>query len=412
MNKSLWIASELYYPETTSTGYILTKIAEGLTDVISVSVLCGQPSYSARGIRAPSRETYNGVKIIRCWATTLNKDILPLRLINLITITISIFIYALFKINKNDLVLIVTNPPTLPFVIAVACKIRKGKCLLLVHDVYPEAAVVAGKLSANSPLANLLVRLTSLLYRGMEYIFVIGRDMQEKVAGRLAKDKDRVIIATNWADLDLVVPDARRLNNLLKELGLTDKFVVQYAGNIGYLNDIESIVRAALLLKEQKDIHFLFIGSGVKKCQIELAVKENGISNVTILNHRPRNEQSTFLNACDIALISLVNGMKGVSVPSRTYNTLAVGKPIIGIVEDRSELALVIEEERVGWVVPPGMPKKLASVILEAKSQPDLLVQMGARARHAAERKYSFERIKQTYEATIASVLNYGKQSW
>ena len=79
--KKLWIVSELYYPETSSTGYILTKIAEGLAaKAIPVSVLCSQPTYSARGTRASSREKRNRVNIHRCLGTTLNKDILFLLL--------------------------------------------------------------------------------------------------------------------------------------------------------------------------------------------------------------------------------------------------------------------------------------------------------------------------------------------
>ncbi|HEY0659489.1 MAG TPA: hypothetical protein VGD05_13490, partial [Pyrinomonadaceae bacterium] len=63
--KTLWVVTELYYPEETSTGYYLTRIAEGLTDDYEVKVLCGQPNYSARGVRAPKREIHKQVEIFR-----------------------------------------------------------------------------------------------------------------------------------------------------------------------------------------------------------------------------------------------------------------------------------------------------------------------------------------------------------
>jgi len=405
-NKTLWIISELYYPETTSTGYILTQLAEGLSSCFTVNVICSQPTYSARGKKAPVQEVRHGVNIRRCWGTTLEKDILLFRLINLVTITVSIFFSALRHLKRDDLALVVTNPPALPFAIALACRLKQARCSLIVHDVYPDLAIAAGKLKANSLLAGILDRLNTKLYCGMEYIFVLGRDMQVKISERLDRRKDRVVIATNWADLDLVMPGERSENVLLTELGLKDQFVLQYAGNIGYPNDIKTIIEAATYLKDRKDIHFLFIGSGARKREIELAIIDGSLSNITILPPRPRTDQSNFLNACDVALIALVDGMKGVSVPSRTYNTLAAGKPIIAIVEPGSELAMVIEEEGVGWRVTPGHPEELVSAILAARSQPDLLAQMGKRARKVAESKYSFEGVLQVFRTTLLGSNN------
>src|SRR5215471_21726608 len=94
MIQRLWVVSELYYPEETSTGYLLTKIAEGLAQHFPVYVLCSQPTYAVRGVRAPYREKHHGVHIQRCWATTLNKDNVLFRLINLVPISVSIFVSA------------------------------------------------------------------------------------------------------------------------------------------------------------------------------------------------------------------------------------------------------------------------------------------------------------------------------
>src|SRR4051812_5064766 len=87
----LWVVSELYYPEETSTGYYLTRIAEGLADHRDVKVLCGQPTYSARGVVAPKHEVHNGVEIFRASGTTLDKNVIPFRLLNMITLGLSIF---------------------------------------------------------------------------------------------------------------------------------------------------------------------------------------------------------------------------------------------------------------------------------------------------------------------------------
>ncbi len=118
--KNLWVVTELYYPEETSTGYYLTKIAEGLTDNFNVKVLCGQPNYSGRGIHAPKREVHKDVKIFRAFGTTLDKNVILFRLVNMLTLSFSVFFKALLNFKKKDRILVVTTPPSLPFIAAFA----------------------------------------------------------------------------------------------------------------------------------------------------------------------------------------------------------------------------------------------------------------------------------------------------
>src|SRR5690606_26497084 len=100
---TLWIISELYYPEETSTGYYMTRIAEGLVapaHAENVAVICGQPNYSARGKISPKFEEHKGVSIYRCASTRLDKNVLPFRLLNMLTLSCSIFFKALFRIKR------------------------------------------------------------------------------------------------------------------------------------------------------------------------------------------------------------------------------------------------------------------------------------------------------------------------
>lgn len=400
----LWVVSELYYPEETSTGYILTKIAEGLAVGRNVRVVCGQPTYSSRGVRAPARERRKGVEIERCWGTTWNKDILPLRLVNLLTISCSIFVRLLCDLRSGERVLVVTNPPLLPFVVALACRLRRARCLLLIHDVYPEVAVAAGLLRSESPVARLLNNCVRRLYASVENIIVLGRDMKSLAQAKLTDGQDRVVVIPNWADLELVRPEARSSNPLSNELGLLDRFVLQYAGNMGQSHNIEGVLECATLLASDPAFHFLVIGSGAKRRWLKRAVNDRCLNNITLLDHRPRSQSQDFLNACDVAIITMVAGMAGVSVPSRLYNVLATGKPIIAVADPNSELALVVSEEQIGWVVPPNNAEALANAVREAASDQPRLEQMGRRARRAAETKYSLERVIRAYADLLADL--------
>ena len=402
----VWVLTELYYPEDTSTGYFLTKTAEALSECYPVYVLSSQPTYAARGIRAPARELHNGVHIQRCVGTALNKDILLFRLINLVTITLSIMFTALIRVQRGDCVMVATNPPVLPFGIALVCRLRGCKCVLLVQDVYPEALLASRLASSRSLLVRTLSWMTCRLYASMERIVVLGRDMEALVKRRLDGNASKAVLIHNWADVDEISPRARQENSLLQKLGLADKFVLQYSGNIGRMHGIECLVDTARQMAAHPDVHFLFIGAGAKRQWLEDTVEREGIPNVTILPLRPRSEIETSLNACDVALISLLPGAAGVSVPSRMYNVMAAGKPIIAVAEQESELSLVVQEESIGWVVPPEQPAELRKAILEAKSDRGRLAEMGSRARFVAEQKYTLERISRLYQQMVRDLAS------
>jgi len=314
---------------------------------------------------------------------------------------LSLFLKALSRVRKSDVVIAVTNPPLLPFLVAIACRFRSARYVLRVDDVYPEALTATGLARPESIVVQILARMTRRLYRSVDLLVVMGRDMERLARQKLGGTTRQISVIPNWADVALVTPVPKADPALLHELGLVDKFVVQCAGNMGRAQGVENMLRAAGLLKEEKDIHFLFIGAGAKRRWMENEVSDKHLSNVTLLDQRPRSDQPNFLNACDIAMASLLPGMTGAGVPSRMYNIMAAGKPIIAIAGPDSELSLVVQEERIGWVVPPDQPEKLMEVILEAKAHPEALCLMGKRARGIAEAKYSPDRIISTYSELL-----------
>ena len=387
--QKLWVVSELYYPEETSTGYYLTRTAESMAEAFDVKVICGQPNYAARGILAAKYESRKGVEIFRVGGTTLNKNVIFFKLINMVTLSIAIFFKALLKFRAKDRVLVVTTPPTLPFVSAIAALIRGAHYVLVIHDNYPEILFAAGKSKEGGVFATILNYCNRWLFKHSSKVIVVSRDMELLVKRKTAGLDIPIAVIQNWAELETVRPTPRDENVLLKELGLEEKFVFLYAGNMGYPNDIETIVESADRLRDNRKIHFIFLGTGVKEKALRKSIDELKLTNVTLLAPKPRGEQITFLNACDVALVSLVAKMRGVSMPSRTYNILAAGKPMLALTDDESELAMVIEEDRVGWHIPPGNADRLVAAINDIYNMRDCLQEFGERARASALEKYS-----------------------
>jgi glycosyltransferase involved in cell wall biosynthesis len=402
---NIWVLSELYHPEDSATGHNVTNVAEGLAESFHVRVLCAQPTYKYRGLKAPKNEVHNKVNIHRCSATSLNKDVMAFRLVNLVTISFSIFLNALVRIRREDVVLVVTNPPTLPFVVYIACRIRCARLVLRVEDVYPDALVAAGMLKSGSFLVRVFDALQRRLYEGAVQIIVLGRDMMQLVQSKMDRNISHVTLITNFADSDQLSPLPRSSNPLLKSLVLIDKFVILYSGNMGRTHGIENLLECAKILKTENHIHFLFIGFGAKELWLKNNVQKYGLDNVTVLPLQPRSDLNSSLNACDIAVISFVKGMSGISVPCRMYNIMSVGKPILAVSDRESELSQVIEEENIGWIVNPDEPDLIAKTVLEASSNYELLSQMSTRIRALAIEKYSLVAIQQKYKDLIDQLI-------
>lgn len=400
--RRIWIITELYYPELTSTGYYMTEIAKGLATQRPVSVICGQPNYSARGLTAPRRETLDGVDIYRLPFARLDKNILFFRVVNMATLAVAVFFTALRNLRSGEQVLVVTTPPLLPFVAAIAALARGCTYTLLIHDVYPDLAAAVGKTRRGSFVFRLADFFNRWLYKHSQRIIVVGRDMAEKIRQKAAGLDPRIEYIPNWAELETIEPRRREGNQLLSSLGITADLVLLYAGNFGYPNDIETILEAARILSIDGDsVHFLFIGDGVKRPLVEAAASDADKPNVTYIGPRPRAEQINFLNACDVGLVALVRGMLGVSMPSRTYNLLAAGRPILAITEHGSELQQTVAETGAGWAIEPGEPDALVRQIREIMARRDELAEIGQRAREAAVGRFGLSEAIAKYREVL-----------
>ena len=406
--KQIWVLSEIYFPEESSTSYLLTKTAEGLAQEYKVTAITGPATNFFQRIDSPKYELRNNVEIFRCQGTSFDKNSIVGRLINLLTRSITIFWKSLLSCQRQDVILVVTNPPLLPFV-ALLLKWLKGcRLVLLVHDVYPEVLIATGICQPSSLIVKIGKLVNHILYNQCSKIVTLGRDMSKLVRAKLSGNDEltKIVCISNWADCEIIKPIDRSSNLLLQKLGVANKFVVLYAGNIGRTHGVEYIAQAAKILQSNQNIYFIISGFGYKKKWLEEYVHDNSLNNISILDPCPTSELIILLNACNAAIISFIPGMAGVSVPSRMYNQMAAGKPILAVADDWSELAQVVKEEEIGWIIEPGNVASLAYTIRSAAINPELCCQMGSKAAVVAQKKYNFARSNQSYKELFRKLFN------
>jgi choline dehydrogenase-like flavoprotein len=168
--------------------------------------------------------------------------------------------------------------------------------------------------------------------------------------------------------------------------GRESKFIVGLSGNLGFTHSPGTVFEAARLLQRDKDIHFILSGWGIGWKQLKELQATGRLTNITLLDPVPQAELVEFLSAADVWIIPYRRKIAGVSVPSRMYNLLAIGRAIIVAAEPHSEAALVVNEEAIGWAARPEDPHQLANAIRLAATDRGVTAQMGRRAAAAAEK--------------------------
>lgn len=400
----LWVVSELYYPEETSTGYFLTRIAEGLADGFDVQVVCSRPTYSERHLKVAWREERRGTTIHRMRSTRFSKDSLVGRALNLVSFTLVAWLFCAMRTRSGDRMLVVTNPPPLPPLLGILVRLRRLRGVLLVHDVYPEVLVATGHARPDGPMVRLLAAVTRWTYRSYSDVVVLGRDMEDVARSKVANTRTRLHVIPNWGDADEIVPVARDANPFRRAHGLEGRAVVQFSGNLGRTHDVESVLDAAGALSEERDVVFCFVGYGGKSALVSQRQQQAAPGNLLFLPRQPREMLGAMLASADAAVIAFVDRMYGVSVPSRMYNIMAAGVPIIAMAHPASELAQVVREEECGWVIGPADAEALAAIARSLATPQGLAdaQRRGARGRDAVLRRFTLPVVVGSFRALVA----------
>lgn len=395
MKKRIWIISEFYYPIVTSTGYYITEIAEYLSKKgMDVNIICTGAKYNETSdFTFKNKEVHNGVKINRIKVGNIDKNNFVKRTFRLLSSSLSLFFKAINNIQKGDELLVVTNPAFFLLLVPFIKSIKKTPYKLLVHDIFPENLVAIGRIRSSSFIYKIIKRIFDKAYSKADTCISIGRDMTE-VINQKTNYKTKIVLIPNWADIVDVFPLKKEQTKLYNQLFYKESFIFQFAGNLGHAQGLDNILESIQSMNNP-NIHFFFVGGGAKYQTIKTFSETH--PNVVIVGYQERSQQNDFLNACDVAIVTLNDGMYGLGVPSKSYNIMATGKPILMVGDDRSEIALCIKEYELGWIVKPNDPDELKKTIEYIYMNRENLSYIKNNTRNAAEQIFAKDRILERY---------------
>ncbi len=398
---SLTILSRIFYPQEYSTGQTLTELSEVLTEKgVDVSVYAGPPVSFDRKSKFPKFINYKGIKVYRIKGASFSKNNLFGRIINDFTYIISMFFTLLFKKVESPL-LVLTNPPLLGFIAVLIKKIKKIKFIYLIFDVYPDTAIRLRIIKKNGIIEKIWNNLNDLIFKNAEYVVVIGRDMKKIIINKFeAKniEKRKIVYIPIWTDDRKFLNFNPKDNPLMKKFDLTNKFVVLYSGNLGKFHDIETIMSSASILdKKYDDIIFLFIGEGYKKEYAINFVNKHNLRNCIFSTFLPKRDYPYVLKLSDIAIVSLLPGQEGLSVPSKTFSYWAAGLPVIAIMSEHSEIGYIIKEYKAGFIVKPGNYLSVVNIIEKLYMNKEMIKKIGSRGEKLIKDDYNLNIISEKY---------------
>lgn len=397
--KEFFLITQVFYPDEVSTANLFTNLCEELSkdNEIRVKVWSAQPSYSSNKRQARTLN-YNNIEIGYIPSTSFKKNNLIGRLINYLTFTLSVVFNLLFSKSKTP-VFTHTTPPSLGIIIAFICKLKKRPFNYVLLDIFPDGLIRLGKLNAKNFLVRFWRKIHKLALKRCNNIIVIGRDMERWLLNFLPDVSQKVIYVPIWQDANLIKPKQFDQNNFVSKYALNNKFVVQYSGNMGMWNDMESLGK--LSNNEVEGIIFMFIGGGMRKKELINAIDDPNDSNIMFFPFLSNEEYAESVTACNVALISLHKSLEGMAVPSKIMGIMAAGIPILAMVPKESEIAYIINESKCGIYVEPDNINLAWDAILRLKQDEELRVEMGKNGRKAFENNYTTKIIAEHYKKLI-----------
>lgn len=395
----IFIISEIFFPDDTSTGYYLTAIAERLSKRNAVVAICSRPNTA---LLSDKCGRLDGVHIVRVGRMTRPSTPIALRSMSATVRAVLMAAKFLWMGRGSDVALCASNPPLLALLVMIACRLRNIQCVVLIHDLYPHAAVAAGVIREGSIIATVWARLQRWMLRSADSVVCLGRDAAALITRFEPACAPRLEKICHWYDIDPGGLATKVDSEFAHRHGLQGKFVVLYAGNLGRTHDSEVIAGAAKALEGFPEIRIVVASGGSRSTAFMQSAAASGLRCLLSTSlPEGRRRQADTLAAADVILLTMKPKMGGISVPSRIYNAMAAGKPLIVAVDPESEPALVVGEEQAGWITAPTDAAALAQAILDAYGNPALVRSMGNRARAAALSKYGPDEALSHYERLI-----------
>lgn len=344
----------------------------------AVTVLTAIPDYpeghyhSGYSLFKRRLEVIDGVKIVRVPVIPRGKGGALRLVLNYASGLVTFFFYALYQalFHKYDCIFVHdTSPAFIALPAVLIKKIRKTPIDLWILDMWPQSLTAGG---INSQLVFSLVdRMMDHIYRNCSVIHISSNGFRKLLAER-GVSEGKIKYLPNWSDDSIVLSSEADIPEL------PQGFRIMFAGNMGEAQNLENVLAAAAVLKEHRNIHWIFLGDGRKKAWVEDFVSRNGLSGtVHLLGRFPISSMPSFFKEADVMLVSLQNKLVfELTLPAKVQAYMSCCKPILAMLGGEGQD--VVKAADCGWCVSSDDVAGLAETVLRlSETSPEILKSKG-----------------------------------
>lgn len=387
--------TQYFPPESGAAQVRLKEVAKGLQrNGHEVTVVTAFPNHPS-GIIPPEyqghwrmKDDVDGIPVWRTWIYPVQRGRFWKRLLNYFSFVFSSF-WGLSKAGKQDILFFESPPLFLGITALIYGWFTRTRIIMNISDLWPESAVALGLVNSGW-MISAAEWLEKLLYRRAWKISSQTEGIRSSLLER-GVPENKVTFLPNGVNLDLFAPRERDEAVALK-LGIqAEDFVLIYAGTMGYAQGLESVIKTAELLREERGVRFLFVGDGTEKPMLEALVKEKSLANVIFVDFQPVQEMPRYFSLASASIVPLKkNKLFEGARPSKMFPALGSEVPVI--YSGEGEAADLVLSSGGGVVVEPENSEDLAQAILELKQNPERR-EMGRRGRQFVQKNYAWTEI-------------------
>ncbi|MEJ8566878.1 glycosyltransferase family 4 protein [Elongatibacter sediminis] len=382
----IFFVNRFFHPDESATSRILTDLVGGLRDNFNIQVVTSRHSYDNSSTRLPVCTVEDRLTVNRLWSSRFGRSKTALRAIDYLSFHAAVAWFLVRRVRPGDVVVLKTDPPLLQLINTALIRIRGGKVVNWLQDIYPEIAERAGVYRGPAWLARMICKWRDRTLRAAVTNVVISERMATYLQGRGIRN---VRVIPNWADEQAISPVPREANDVRREWRLGDRFVVMYSGNLGRVHAFDEIREAMHLLSHRDDIAFVFVGGGAEQQGLKAFVESKGLRNTMFFPLQPRDRLRHSLAAADLHLVTLKAGMEDLVMPSKLYGVWAAGRPVAFVGEPDSAVARLIRESGTGLAFTHGDAAGLVQAIEALADEPASRAEQGRNARRLFEQRFT-----------------------
>ncbi len=369
--------SPYYTPERTSSSHLTQDLEQAYVDAgFETEVYCPTPT---RGVTSAVREQYKRIRYEETHggAIKIHRFSMFREGRNPILRAVRYVLVNLIQYHKGahtqeiDVITAGSTPPTQGILCGLVKKRLSKKYkrnvpfFYTLQDVFPDSLVTAGLAKKGGLLWKIGRKIEDFTYRHADVIVVIGEDIKRNIMEK-GVPEEKIHVIPNWIDTEKVKPVAFQDNALAEELGIEDgKFRVVYAGNLGLMQGVDTLIQAAELLKDDDTVEFLIFGKGA--AEEKLKAQAENLPNVRFFPLQPAERVSEVYSLGDTCAVLCKKGTGGAGVPSKTWTIMACGRPLLVSFDD-GELCKTVQTAEAGLCSPAEDAAALAENIKALKA--------------------------------------------